>query len=227
MTIKQTLYWILILFSISSCERNQISNEKILSDIFPQLIDSLYIKWNPIPPPPHRSIYDKDSNIIGIDSMQLKFDLAAYQKFLNRFDSLDSRTMIGIKDSCFLIDWNDLKSRNYSEDIQIKRILELSNSKSKESNKLNLNQIDIPNDFKLISESEITKNYPWIWKNSKYYKIAGKLETSKIYLTTNKKFGILQVNYRCEYWCGYGYYILIEKTNEKWYVKRILPMWVS
>ena len=67
MTAHKIAYLILVLFALISCEDKPTTDEKILSEIFPQLIDSLRIsKTNLIPPPPP-PLYDKDSNFIGID----------------------------------------------------------------------------------------------------------------------------------------------------------------
>jgi len=214
-----------VFFSITSCERNQISEERILTDIFPQIVDSLQIKWRPIPPPP--PIFDKDSSFIGVDSTKMELLLFEHQKYLDRVDSIDSRILIGITDTCFFIDWDDLKFRTYSEDDLVSKFILLNERKTIISKELNLNQIDIASDLKLISKSEIKKKYSNIWSNLRDRKFAGLLEISKIYLSENYDFGLLQVDYYYDEWNGYSYFIIIERTDKGWQVKELLRNWVT
>ena len=227
MTLHKMTYLILVLFSITSCKRNHISDEKILSDIFPQLVDSLHIKWRPIPPPPPPPLYDKDSNFVGIDSTKMKLILSVHQKYLNRIDSIDSRTLIGIGDSCFLIDWNDLKSRIFIEDSLMLRVISFNETEMSISRELNLNQIKIPNGFKLISKSELEDNYSNIWSTLNDYKFAGLIVISKIYLSKNNDSGLLQIDYYNNESNGNSYFIILVKTNKKWRVKKLLMNWES
>ncbi len=227
MTAYKVTYLIWVLFSIIGCERNHISEEKILSDIFPQLVDSLHIKWRPMPPPPPPPLFDKDSDFVGFDSTKMELILLKHQTYLRRIDSKDSRIIIGIADSCFLIDWNGLKFRTYSEDEIVSTLIIMNEPKTNVSKELNLSQIDTSNDLKLVLESEIDKKYTNIRSTFKNHKFAGLLKFSRIYLLETSDFGLLQTEYYLDEWDGYSFFIVIEKTDKKWRVKRLLKNWVS
>ena len=227
MTKRKVTYLILILFFIASCNTSSKTEEKILSDIFPQLVDSLHINWRPKPPPPPPPIFDNDSNFIGVDSTKVKHILFEHQRYLDRMDSIDSRIYIGIKDACIFIDWDGLQHRTYSEDSLISRLITLNELEKKNSRLLNLNQICVPDSLRLITKSEIKKTYTNIWTSLRELKFAGLLEISRIYLSKNNNFGLLQVDYYYNEWDGYSYFIIIEKVDKKWQVKRLLRKWVS
>ncbi|MFB6344117.1 hypothetical protein ACE1ET_20530 [Saccharicrinis sp. FJH62] len=227
MTISKLTYLILILVSIASCKTDFITDEKIVSDIFPQLVDSLNIKWRPMPPPPPPPIFDNDSNFIGVDSSKVKEILLEHQKYLDRLDSIDSRIFIGITDTCFFIDWDDLKSRTYSEDDLVSEFISLNEIKTTISKVLNINQINVSSNLKLILKSEINNNYSNIWTILRDRKFAGLLEISRIYRLENNEFGLLQVDYYYDEWDGYSYFLIIEKTDKKWHIKKLLRNWVT
>jgi hypothetical protein len=228
MTAHKVTYLTLIFFALISCfKKSPISEEKILSDIFPQLIDSLQIKWRPFRPTLPLLLWDKDSNIIGVDSTKIELDLSEHQKYLDRFDSIDSRTLIALSDSCFLIDWNDLKSTTYSEDSLISELISMNEFEKYNSRVFNLNQINIPDSIRLLAKSEIEKKHTSIWASSLDHKFAGLLEISRIYLSGENDFGLLRVDYYYIRWDGYSYYIIIEKVDGKWQVKKLLCNWVS
>ncbi len=226
MILRKLIYLILILLSITSCEKNYMSDEKILSDIFPELVDSLHIKWRPIPPPPLSPIFDNDSNFIGVDSTKMELILEEHQKFLKRFDSIDSRIIIGISDTCFLIKWDDLKSKTYNNKKLIS-LISLHEQKINYSKELNLCQVNINKEFKLISKSKIEEKYSNMWSMIKEYKFAGLLEVSRILLSEDNDFGLLQIDYYYEELDGYSYFIIIEIKNDKWRVKELLRNWVT
>jgi hypothetical protein len=228
MTVQKVTYLIFILFTVTSCYKTSpISEEKILGEIFPQLIDSLRIKWRPLPPPPPRPLYDKDSNFVGIDSINLKLILSEYQMYLDRVDSIDSRTLIGLLDSCFLIDWNDLKDRTYSEDTLVNELISLNEFERYNSRVFILKQINTPDSVRILSKSEIEKRYTNIWSSLSDLKFAGLLKISRIYFSRENDKGLLQVDYYYNRWDGYGFYIIIEKADGKWRIKSLLQNWES
>ncbi len=220
MTSLKITYLILIFIAITSCNKNHQSEEGILSDIFPQLIDSLHLKWNPLPLPPPQPIFDKDSNLVGVDSINMKQIITEHQKYLDRLDSIDSRTLIAITDTCFIINCDDLTSSTYSNDNLVCKLIILNESKTKVSQPLNPVKIDIPNNFKLIKKQDSN-----IWTTLRNRKFAGLLEFSKIYQLENNDFGLLQVNYYYNELNGYSYFIIIEKLEGKWQIKKLFRNW--
>ncbi len=220
MTSRKLSFLILILIALTSCNKNPQSEEKIISDIFPQLIDSLHIKWNPLPLPPPQPIFDKDSKLVGVDSINMKQIITEHQKYLDRLDSIDSRTLIVITDTCFIINCDDLTSITYSNDDLVCKLIILNESKKNVSQQLNPDKINIPNDFKLIKKEDSN-----IWTTLRNRKFAGLLEFSKIYQLENNDFGLLQVNYYYNELNGYSYFIIIEKFEGKWQINKLFRNW--
>lgn len=226
MPIKQIIYLILLIFTISSCENKKTIEEQILSQISLQLIDSLQINWKPLLPPPP-PIYDGDSIFKGIDSVKMEQILVEQEKFLKRIDSIDSRIYIGVRDTCFSINWTDLKTRTHSQDSLISIFICLYEKENRNPKKLSLEQIKVDDRYKLISETEIEKEYPRMWPILRDYKFAGLLDVSKIYLTKNYDFGLLQIDYHNHELNSYSYFLIIENKNDIWKVKRLLRNWVT
>lgn len=209
-----------------SCENKPTTDEKILSEIFPQLLDSLRIsKTNLIPPPPP-PLYDKDSNFIGIDSFAAKQILDKQKQLISKIDSNDSRLLIGLFDSTYSIDFNDLLQRIYVDSLLIRQIFADNRNKEFDKHKWDSKLIHVSKDFQLILKSVLEAKYPDLWR-IKDRKFAGLISISKIYLTKDNKTGLLQFGsypYERE---GVSYFIVIELIDDKWQIKRILMNWIT
>ncbi len=226
MRAKQITYILLILFTLTNCKNDLLPQEKILNDIFPQLIDSLHISRTNIYPPPPPPIYDNDSNFIGTDTIAGKLILVENERILNQIDSIDSRLLLGIIDSCFLIDLGDLQGRTYSENELIISVLNNNENLKIKSRKLNINQIELGDDYQIMYESELKRKYENIWR-IKDRKFGGIIAISKIYFDKKQYYGLLQFDTYPFYSEGSSYYIIIERIDKKWIVKRIYMNWVT
>ena len=223
---KQITYIVLIVFTLTNCKNDLMTEEKILSDIFPQLVDSLHISRTnlfPAPPPP---IYDNDSNFIGTDTIAAKIILDENKKVLKQIDSVDSRLIIGITDSCFVMNWDDLKDRDYIENELIKKIIEANKYSKTGSKKLDVSQINSGTDYNLIVKSDLEKKYGDIWR-IKDRKFGGLIAISRIYFDKDFNLGLLHIETYPFYQEGAGYFIIIERINNKWRIKRILNDWIT
>ena len=226
MRTKQIAYILLILFTLTNCKNDLITKEKILNDIFPQLIDSFHISRTNIYPPPPPPVYDNDSNFIGTDTIAGNLILLENKRILNQIDSVDSRLLLVIIDSCFEIDLEDLQGRTYGEKELIIRILNNNENLKKASRKLNINQIDLGDDYQLMYESELKRKYDNIWR-IKDRKFGGIISISKIYFDKEQNYGLLQFDIYPFYSEGSSYYIIIERIDKKWVVKRIYTNWIT
>lgn len=226
MTARKLTYLIVILFTMISCEKNHKTKEKILSDIFPQLIDSLRINKSNLIPPPPPPIYDKDSNFIGIDSIAAKQIIEKQKELIRRIDSADSRLLLGLIDSCIIIDLVDLEKRTYSDSLLLQQIildnLELNNTVFK----WNLNLIQVPDNYQLSYKSDLDDKYPEIWRINDR-KFGGLIAISKIYLDNDSKTGLLQFETYPFDHEGVSYFVIIELIDRNWKVKRILMNWIT
>ena len=227
MSIKQITYLILIVLTFSNCQNDLTSDEKILSDIFPQLVDSLHLTRTNIFPPPPRPIYDNDSNFIDIDTNTINQIFAESERKLKRIDSIDSRIILGVNNLRAEIDWDQLKNIEFNEREAIKRLITANgNSYRNKSRKLDINQIVTGPKYELIEKKELEVIYEDLWRINDR-KFGGLISVSNIYLDDNSNFGLLQFEtfpFKLE---GAGYYIIIERIKNKWRIKKIIDDWIS
>ncbi len=227
MTARKMTYLISILFLLSSCKYSHSDNEKVFSDIFPQLIDSLRINRTNLIPPPPPPLYDQDSNFIGIDTITANMILKEHEQKLKWIDSLDSRLLIGLVDSCLIFDLNDLKNRTYSNDTLIRKIADNNKKDSIYSgDKLNIGLIRVPTDYELLLLSDLKNKYADFWYIGDR-RFGGIVAVSKVLFDKNEDYGLLRVETYPFYLEGAGYFVLIEKKENKWIVIKVLHDWVS
>lgn len=203
-----------------------MTKEKVLSDIFPQLIDSLRINKSNLISPPPPTIYDKDSNFIGIDSAAAKQIIDKQEELLRRIDSLDSRLLIGLVDSCILIDLVDLEQRTYSDSLILRQIIADNSDLKTTLIKWDLDLIQVPDNYQLSYKSDLEHKYPKIWTINDR-KFGGMVAISRIYFDDDSKTGLLQFETYPFYHEGVSYFVIIEKIDKKWSVKRILMNWIT
>lgn len=227
MTAHKITYLISILFLLSSCKINHSDNERVFSDIFPQLIDSLRISRTNLILPPPPPLYDQDSNFIGIDTITANMILKEHEQKLKRIDSLDSRLLIGLVDSCLIFDLNDLKNKAYSNDTLIRKVADNNKKDSIYSgDKLNIGLIRVPTDYELLLLSDLKNKYADFWYIGDR-RFGGIFALSKVLFDKNEDYGLLRVETYPFYLEGAGYFVLVEKKENKWIVKKVLHDWVS
>lgn|GEM_PF-2902928 len=216
----------MLVFALINCENKSATDEEILSEIFPQLIDSLGIRKTNLIPPPPPPLYDKDSNFIGIDSIAAKRILNEQKRQISKIDSNDSRLLIGLVDSSYSIDFNDLLKRTYSDSILVRQVV--ADNKNKEFDK----HIWVPklihesNNYQLIYESALEAKYTDLW-SIKDRKFAGLISVSKIYLSSDNKIGLLQFELYPFERESASFFIIIELIDKKWQIKRVLLNWIT
>ena len=224
MEANKIAYLILIFISFQCCQQNKISDEKVVGDILPQLIDSLRIHESNVPPPPPNSIIN--TSVTANDSIISKRIMKEYEQIIERVDSEDSRLLVGISDNSFFIDFEDLSSRNYSDSLLINQITQNYTTRKISITKWNLNHIQIPPDYELILKSNLEEKYSDIW-DIKDRRFGGIIAISKVYYNSNSKFGLMQLDNYPFYGDGASYFIIIERIQKEWKVKKILLNWQS
>ena len=216
----------MVLFALVSCENKPMTDEKILSEIFPQLVDSLRISETNLIPPPPPPLYDKDSNFIGIDSIAVKQILDTQKELISKIDSNDSRLLIGLVDSSYSIDFTDLLQRTYPDSLLIRQVIADNRNKDFDNHKWDSKLVHESNNYQLISKSELETKYADLWK-IKDKKFAGLISISRIYLSNDNKTGLLQFESYPFEGEGVSYFIVIELIDEKWRIKSILMNWIT
>lgn len=226
MTAQKLTYLILIFISMIGCDKNSRTDEKVISDIFPQLIDSLRINKSNLIPPPPPPIYDKDSNFIGVDSIAAKLIIEQHEQITRKIDSIDSRLLIGLIDTCLTIDLVDLQQRTYPDSLTIQKIILDNIQIDKPLIKWNLELMQTPSGFQLMYKSDLNEKYSNIWRIDDR-KFGGLIAISRIYYDKNNKTGLLQFETYPFYLEGVSYFVIIERINGKWEIKKILMNWIT
>ncbi len=202
------------------------TNEKILSDIFPQLTDSLRINTMNLFPPPPPPLYDRDSNFIGIDTVIAELILKKYEQRLRTIDSVDSRLLIGLVDSCLTFSPDELKNRTYSHDELIGRIVDNNKGPFYNNDTLKVRLIRVPSDCELLLLSDLKNEYGNFWSMDNR-RFGGLIAMSTVLFDNEYSYGLLKIETYSDYLEGAGYFVLIEKRSGRWVVKKIYNDWVS
>lgn len=209
-----------------SCKKHLMTDEDVITEIFPQLIDSLRISKSNLIPPPPPPIYDKDSNFIGIDSIAEQDIITKHEQIIRQIDSIDARLLIGLVDTCLHIDFVDLVQRIYSDSLTIRKIILDNKQIDKPLIKWDLGFIQTPSDFQLMFKSDLIEKYSDIWRINDR-KFGGLIAISRIYYDNDNKTGLLQFETYPFYHEGVSYFVIIEQVNGKWKIKRILMNWIT
>ncbi|MCF8298271.1 MAG: hypothetical protein K9J13_12060 [Saprospiraceae bacterium] len=226
MTTRKLTFLILILVSVISCNKKTQTDEKVITEIFPQLIDSLRISKSNLIPPPPPPIFDKDSNFIGVDSIAAKDIEEKHKQIIREIDSIDSRLLIGLLDTCLSIDFSDLRQRTYSDSQIIQKIILDNNQIQKSLIKWNLESMQMPSDFQLMFKSDLIEKYSDIWRINDR-KFGGLIAISRIYYDNDKKTGLFQFESYPFYHEGVSYFVIIMQIDGKWKIKKILMNWIT
>lgn len=226
MKVSITILLILVLFSLNGCRTNRTYQEQVLSDVLPQLIDSFRFSTVNLIPPPPPPIYDKDSILIGLDSIAFEQFSKRRNELISKMDSVDSRLLIGLADSCYAIDLSDLRRRGFSDSLTLRRVIS-DNAELKISNdKWDLDKINIPEDYQLSYKSDIEEKYSEVWSIDDR-KFGGLIGVSKIYFDKDGENGFLEFAISAFRYEGSSYFVIIEKINGEWKVKRIVLNWIT
>ncbi|RZK02799.1 MAG: hypothetical protein EOO46_18310 [Flavobacterium sp.] len=220
---SSTLTLLLVLFlSLLSCKKETPLEfeKKVMCEILPSLMDSLAIDRRLMYPPPFsKAIFDKNDNLIGLDSSDLEIRRKEYDMEVLRIRK-DTNVVFLIKDSVHGLNQLDWSNRNeYFKDVNFEKDSLFS--------KLNY-KIDLgcTSKYKLKYLSQF-KGYTELFDLEYEYEIGGILSFSKIYFDKERKHGILSGSYLCGGKFGRGYNIYLKKINDKWVIQKIIPTWIA
>lgn len=226
MAATKTKLLILLFILAISCGRKNESDVNVISEIFPELIDSLRISDFNFPPPPLPPIFDKEFNIIGIDTIAANKLLEKYKQRLDSINLIDKRLLLGLVDSNLPIDFNDLRQIEFFDNLLINEIVENNLEVDKPRSTWSLNQFKVPENYQLILESDLNREYPNTWEITNR-KFGGILAFSKVYFDEEKNYGILIVDYYPFKMEGISYFVIIENLESKWKLKKMILNWIT
>ena len=227
MTSRLSIISILALCLTVTCTSKNSSepdfDKAVLRQIFPALLDSMYveIKFSMTPP----KITEVVDSITGKKELQPVAKGTTDRELISNDLSLFDRDSIYI--TIVLSDSIHALANEELEIFQLKYSLSknlLSNSDFKKSYLLPLNDLNARNCFKLKLSSEYkpTNNDPLMLLRQ-----LKELSFSRIIFDADKTHGMLTGEYVCGGLCGNGYRIFIKKVHEKWIVDYIELAWIA
>ncbi len=198
-------------------------DKAVMQEIFPSLIDSMYveIKFSMTPP----KIIEMVDSITGKKKLQ-PVEISTTEKDLirNELSSCErdsSYITIVLRDSTHPLLKNDLEifKSKYSLTKNTTNTAFLQNSYL-----LPLNDFTVRACFKLILSS---KYQPAANDSMMYVRQLKEISFSRIFFNADKTHGILTCEYVCGGLCGNGYRVFIKKVNTKWVIDYIEHSWVA
>ena len=222
--LQKTTFFLLSLVLLISCEKKitEIEYEKkVLTEIFPKIVDSICVDSRKMNPPPKFGIetWNKGSLIKVDTSKATKKERTEYQNWKNqqkRIDKDTSKIIIGFDP--FLLKYE--QKRNYDN-------VNLYNSKYSNF-RFDYSKIHLNKKFKIKDISEFPKADKILLYEQKYnFVFSGFLEISRIKFNKNKKSGVLEASFSYCGKCGSGYRIYVKEINGKWKIEKLEDTWIS
>jgi hypothetical protein len=227
--IRNILVGLLIVTGFVKCQYSEIDYEiQIINEIFQELTEKMYVfKVFPPPPPPPPPILNRSDSTVGYDTMVYQTYLDNYKAQIEKLKADTQNIVLAINDSLFAYQDNNLEyikrslpSENYLE--ALNSIVNI-NKKS-----VSIDLIDFKNTgkYKLRFLSLFPKGFD-IWKEDYDFVFGGVMHISRIYLNSNKDYGIFYCSFSCGGECGHGDIICIKRENNKWTIEKTIVIWIS
>lgn len=226
--LQKIILILIVSISFLSCEKklsNYGKQEKVLLDVFAEIVDSTYIDRRIYCsfPEQGKPIYDKKGKWIGLDSTgQHKRDLE-YEIKREKIKNDKTKLVIAI---------DKKQQRNRKEDylmfIKHFKNIKIGNNEydANETHEINLSKFPKSNKFEFKYLDEFPNEYK-IWEKEYPFEFGSIILFSKTRFDSTNNFGFLTVFVGCGERCGVGYIIFIKKVNEKWKVDKIKQTSIS
>lgn len=219
-----TFLFLSLVFSIS-CNENQVTDEQILTEIFPQLVDSIGFNRSNLVPPPVALKPTTDSTLINLKIEEVNDVSADNEQTIRWIDSVDSRLLIGLVDTCLPIDFGNLNQKSSTDSLVICEIISIKKNFEKSTMYWNIDQIKPPGGLQLMSKSDLMKRYTDIW-NVDDRKFGGLIAVSRIIYNSERKIGLFRFDTYPSFSQGESYFVMIEFIDGKWTIKRLILNWI-
>ena len=215
-----------------SCQKkiSDLEFEKtVMTEIFPDLIDSICIDYRivPVPPPIYgQFIYDKEGNHTGIDST--KGTEKQKQEIVKWKRNQEIIVEAIEKDTSKLIVAFNSKIKRSSKDLKEYlekhfKVTEVFYPKTERDSTytIDFKNIPIKGKFQLRDMSEFPKDRREFWRKKYDFVFSGAVYFTGIQFDKERKFGVLDCGFSCGRHCGMGVRIYIKKVNDKWRIDKI------
>lgn len=228
--LQLCLLFVIILFMSCQKRMSDLEFEKnVMTEIFPDLIDSICIDYRtvPVPPPIYgQFIYDKEGNHIGIDSTK---GTEKQKKEIVEWKRNQEAIVEAIeKDTSKLIVAFNPKIEKSSKDLKEYleehfKVTEVFYPKIEGDSTYTIDFKNIPlkGKFQLRNISEFPKDRYEFWRKKYNFIFSGVIYFTGIQFDKSRKFGVLDGSFSCGRHCGIGLRIYIKKVNSKWIIDKI------
>ncbi len=228
MRLNKIINLIFCCFLVFQCQKEGACTQfeqKVFYEIFPEVIDSIYIDYRFPPPPP--PVQYKDGQIIRKDSLRYKIMTDKWKAKKQKIENDTSFVSLVIIDSVVRFEKDDFNELTYHfKNYYLNIDTECINYNEKLN--IDLNKLKI-NDRKLNFEysSKFPKSRDF-WKLKDKNHIAGRLGFSRILIDKTKNYGVFNCGFSTGFLNGSGYRIFIRKNNKgKWIIDKIVQTWIS
>lgn len=227
MTLRITITFIFALSLIASCTSKRNSepdfDKTVMQEIFPSLLDSLYVEITFSMTPP--KITEVIDSITGKTELKpVEKSAVDREKIVNDLSSCDrdsNHIIIVLSDSIHALYNNDLETFRSKYPLSRDTI---DKSGFQKSYLISLNDLTVRNCFKLKLSSEYK---PTSNDSVQFVRQLKEVSFSRIIFDTDKTQGMLTCEYICGRLCGNGYRVYIKKEKEKWIIQCIEHSWMS
>lgn len=219
---KTTFIIIIILFAGCKKQINVLNFEKnVMVEIFPSLIDSLWVssQITMMPPP---ILFNEKKEFIGYGKRNIEEIKRNLNLELIEIKKDTSKILVEILEE-------NIPIRNDDEQKElIKHFKNIEISKDINDtlkNKIDKRRLNLYKNLKIFyTKSSPRTNAKWEYLN--LYKIYGTVSISRITFDKKKEFGVISIGvYR--YYDGNGYRVFIKKVKNKWIVDKIEESWIT
>lgn len=211
-----------------SCQKkiSDLEFEKnVMTEIFPDLIDSICIDYRTVlhPPPIYGLLtYDENGHRVKVDStMSIEEQNKRMAKWEHNQEAIE-------KDTSKLIVAFNPKIKSNSKDlkgylVEHFKVMEIFNPKIEGDSTYTIDFKNIPlkGKFEIRDMSEFPKDRREFWKKKYDFVFSGAVYFTGIQFDKERKFGVLDGGFSCGRLCGIGVRIYIKKVNEKWIIDKI------
>ena len=227
MTSRITVGFIFALWCFVSCLSKQSNKQDfdkaVMVEIFPFLLDSMYVEITfSMTPPRIAEVVDSITGIQELNTVEKgTIDRELIRKDLNLCEQESNYITIVLSDSIHEL------SKDNLEVFQSKNPLSqelISSWAFQKSYPLPLNDLIVRNCFKLKLSSEYK---PIIIDSLMGVRLFKEISFSRIVFDADKTRGMLTCEYVCGMLCGNGYRVYIKQVNRKWVIDYVDYAWIA
>jgi hypothetical protein len=225
MKTLQTIAILALIHLLSGCDNRKSEFEfekKVMRQIFPDLIDSLWIHSSSLDNLPFVKL-DKKGNVIGLEEQDQSVVRKSHLETLHELKKSKSKLFVAIYDTIHSVGSNHMidLTKHYKDAIVAKD--------------KRIDTIQYPLDrkeFTKIKHIKVLFISKFVmgerpWESNYGYTFNGFISFSRIQFDDAKKYGVLTCAIDCGGLCGRGYTIFIKKIKNTWVIDSVVDTWIS